>query len=216
MSATTEATRVDDTIEFAHIPEAVAAIARGDMIVVVDDEDRENEGDLVMAADHVTPEAVNFMITHGRGLVCMPITGEHAERLGLPPMVEKNEDSHGTAFTVSVDGTPAHGVSTGISASDRATTIRLALGGNIADLQRPGHVFPLIAKDGGVVERQGHTEASIEFARLAGLRPAGVIVEIIGPDGEMLRLRGLAEFAHKHGLLLTTVERLRQYVLVDK
>jgi len=135
-------------------PQAIAAIARGEMVVVVDDEDRENEGDLVAAADHATSEVINFMITHGRGLVCLSMTGDRAAQLALPPMVARNEDHMQTAFTVSVDGTPAHGVTTGISASDRSTTIALALNGTAGDLQRPGHIFPLIARSGGVLTRQ--------------------------------------------------------------
>jgi 3,4-dihydroxy-2-butanone 4-phosphate synthase len=187
---------------------AVAAIARGEMVVVVDDEDRENEGDLIVAAEHVTPRIVNFMITHGRGLVCLALDERRAAELRLHPMVERNEDHQSTAFTVSIDGTPAHGVTTGISASERATTIHLAVSGHADDLARPGHVFPLVARPGGVLERPGHTEASVDLARLAGCSPAGVIVEIIGPDGEMLRLDGLREFAARHDLVLTSIEAL--------
>ena len=187
---------------------AVAAIARGEMVVVVDDEHRENEGDLIIAADHVTPQIVNFMITHGRGLVCLALDEGRAAELRLDPMVEKNEDHQSTAFTVSIDGTPAHGVTTGISASERATTIHLAVSGDANDLARPGHVFPLIARPGGVLERPGHTEASVDLARLAGCAPAGVIVEIIGVDGEMLRLDALRGFAAEHGLVLTSIAQL--------
>jgi 3,4-dihydroxy-2-butanone 4-phosphate synthase len=191
---------------------AVAAIRRGEMIIVVDDEDRENEGDLVVAAEHATPEVINFMITHARGLVCAPITEERAVELKLPPMVERNEDHHGTAFTVSVDGSPEQGVTTGISAADRSRTIELLVDGQPGDLRRPGHVFPLVARSGGVLERPGHTECAIDFARLAGLRPAGVIVEIIRPDGEMARLPHLLEFAAEHDLVITSIERLQQYL----
>jgi 3,4-dihydroxy-2-butanone 4-phosphate synthase len=196
--------------------EAIAAIARDEMVVVVDDEDRENEGDLVAAADHATPEVINFMITHGRGLVCLSMTGDRAAQLALPPMVARNEDHMQTAFTVSVDGTPAHGVTTGISASDRSTTIALALNGTAGDLQRPGHIFPLIARSGGVLTRQGHTEASVDLARLAGCRAAGVIVEIIADDGEMRRLDSLVVFARTYGLLITSIEKLYAHVSAQK
>ncbi|MGL5824853.1 MAG: 3,4-dihydroxy-2-butanone-4-phosphate synthase [Nocardioides sp.] len=193
-------------------PDAIATIARGELIVVVDDEDRENEGDLVMAADHVTPTAINFMITHGKGLVCVAMTCERASQLALPPMVARNEDHMGTAFTVSVDGTTAHGVTTGISAADRSTTIRLLVDGSANDLQRPGHIFPLIARDGGVLARNGHTEASVDLARLAGCSPVGVIVEIIGDSGEMLRLPDLVPFAMRHGLRITSIALLQDYL----
>ncbi|PXA63906.1 3,4-dihydroxy-2-butanone-4-phosphate synthase [Arthrobacter psychrochitiniphilus] len=192
--------------------EAIAAIARGEMIVVVDDENRENEGDLIIAADFATPEAINFMITNARGLVCLALTQERATELLLDPMVQRNEDHMGTAFTVSIDGTLAHGVKTGISAFERAKTIELALTGTANDLQRPGHMFPLVAKDGGLLERPGHTEAAVDLARLAGLTPAGVIVEIIGADGEMLRLNELIKFAAEAGLLITTIETLHAHL----
>ncbi|KAA0929699.1 MULTISPECIES: 3,4-dihydroxy-2-butanone-4-phosphate synthase [Streptomyces] len=190
---------------------AVAAIARGELVVVVDDEDRENEGDLIVAAEHADAAAINYMITHGRGLVCVSVTEERAEKLQLPPMVERNEDHHGTAFTVSVDGGPEHGVTTGISAPDRAKTIELILNGTGEDLRRPGHIFPLVARPGGVLERPGHTEAAVDLARFAGLAPAGVIVEIILEDGTMARLPHLAEFARREGLVLTSIEKLREY-----
>jgi 3,4-dihydroxy 2-butanone 4-phosphate synthase/GTP cyclohydrolase II len=192
--------------------DVVAAIARGELVVVLDDEDRENEGDLIVAAEHADAAAINFMITHGRGLVCLALTAQRAAALALPPMVLRNEDHMGTAFTVSIDGSPARGVRTGISASERARTIGLALHGVAADLVRPGHVFPLVARPGGVLERPGHTEAAVDLARLAGLDPAAVIVEIIGPDGEMLRLDALRVFAAQHGLLMTTIERLRDHL----
>ncbi|QHC75480.1 3,4-dihydroxy-2-butanone-4-phosphate synthase [Rathayibacter sp. VKM Ac-2805] len=194
---------------------AIAAIGRGEIVVVVDDEDRENEGDLVMAADHVSPQAINFMITRGRGLVCFSLTEERAEQLQLPPMVPRNEDHLGTAFTVSIDATPAHGVTTGISAADRATTITVAMSGESGDLQRPGHIFPLIARKGGVLTRAGHTEASVDLARAAGCRPAGVIVEILGEDGAMLRRDGLRAFATQHRLVMTSVELLREHLLAE-
>ncbi|MFI7504711.1 3,4-dihydroxy-2-butanone-4-phosphate synthase [Streptomyces sp. NPDC049687] len=190
---------------------AVAAIARGELIVVVDDEDRENEGDLIVAAEFADATAINYMITHGRGLVCVSVTEERAAELQLPPMVERNEDHHGTAFTVSVDGGPEHGVTTGISAPDRAKTIELILKGSSADLRRPGHIFPLVARPGGVLERPGHTEAAVDLARFAGLTPAGVIVEIILEDGTMARLPQLVEFARREGLVLTSIEKLREY-----
>ncbi|POX43754.1 3,4-dihydroxy-2-butanone-4-phosphate synthase [Streptomyces sp. Ru72] len=190
---------------------AVAAIARGELIVVVDDEDRENEGDLIVAAEFADAAAINYMITHGRGLVCVSITEERAAELQLPPMVERNEDHNGTAFTVSVDGGPEHGVTTGISAPDRAKTIELMLNGTSEDLRRPGHIFPLIARPGGVLERPGHTEAAVDLARFAGLAPAGVIVEIILEDGTMARLPQLAEFARREGLVLTSIEKLQEF-----
>lgn len=192
--------------------QAIDAIGRGEMVVVVDDEDRENEGDLIVAADHATSGVINFMITHGRGLVCLAISEERAQQLELPAMVARNEDHMGTAFTVSIDGTPAHGVTTGISAGDRATTIALAMRGAAVDLQRPGHLFPLIAREGGVLARPGHTEASVDLARLSGCRPAGVIVEIIGADGEMLRLDALVDFARRHGLLITSIAKLEEHL----
>ena len=195
---------------------AIEAIARGELIVVVDDADRENEGDLVVAAEYADAEAVNFMITHGRGLVCAPITAAKAAELRLPPMVEHNQDPHGTAFTVSVDGVAATGVTTGISAHDRARTIELLLRGSASDLARPGHIFPLIAKDGGVIERPGHTEAAVDLARHAGLAPVGVIVEIVNPDGTMARLPELAAFARSHGLVLTSIEQLREYTATHR
>jgi len=190
---------------------AVAAIARGELVVVVDDENRENEGDLIVAAEHADSAAINYMITHGRGLVCVSVTEERAADLQLPPMVERNEDHHGTAFTVSVDGGPEHGVTTGISAPDRAKTIELMLKGSHEDLRRPGHIFPLVARPGGVLERPGHTEAAVDLARFAGLAPAGVIVEIILDDGTMARLPQLAQFARREGLVLTSIEKLREY-----
>jgi 3,4-dihydroxy-2-butanone 4-phosphate synthase len=194
---------------------AVAAIARGELIVVVDDEDRENEGDLIVAAEYADAAAINYMITHGRGLVCLSITEERAAELQLPPMVERNEDHHGTAFTVSIDGGPEHGVTTGISAPDRAKTIELVLNGTGADLRRPGHIFPLIARPGGVLERPGHTEAAVDLARFAGLAPAGVIVEIILEDGTMARLPHLVDFARREGLVLTSIEKLQEYAALQ-
>lgn len=178
------------------------------MVVVTDDADRENEGDLVMAACKVTTKAVNFMAVHGRGLICAPITQERAERLGLPSMVAVNRESQRTAFTVSVDA--AKGITTGISAADRARTIRLLADprAKASSLVQPGHVFPLQARPGGVLQRAGHTEAAVDLARLAGLEPAGVICEILNPDGTMARLPELVKFAATHGLKICTIRDL--------
>jgi 3,4-dihydroxy-2-butanone 4-phosphate synthase len=197
-------------------PEAIAAIARGEMVVVVDDENRENGGDLIVAADHATPEVISFMITHGRGLVCLSLTADRASQLALPPMVARNEDHMETAFTVSVDGTPTHGVTTGISAFDRAKTIALALSGTTDDLQRPGHVFLLVARCGGLLVRNGRTEASVDLARLAGCRPAGVIVEIIGEHGHLQPLDSLVDFARTHGLRISSIEKLQAHLFAQK
>ncbi|MEN8652769.1 bifunctional 3,4-dihydroxy-2-butanone-4-phosphate synthase/GTP cyclohydrolase II [Streptomyces sp. 21So2-11] len=195
------------------VARAIRDIAAGRPVVVVDDENRENEGDLVIAAEKATPEIVAFMMSECRGLICAPMEGDELERLDLPQMVENNTESMRTAFTVSVDASPAHGVTTGISAADRATTLRLlAGGGSVAgDFVRPGHVFPLRAKPGGVLVRNGHTEAAVDLARLAGLRPAGAIVEIAGEDGVMLRLPELIPFARKHGLTIISIEDLIAY-----
>jgi len=188
--------------------EAVAAIAAGRMIVVVDDENRENEGDLVIAAETCDARAVNFMASEGRGLVCLAMTAEALERLDIGVMVARNTSLHETAFMVSIDA--AKGVTTGISAHDRARTIAVAIdpSSSPSDLVRPGHVFPLAARSGGVLARTGHTETAVDLARLAGLRPAGVICEIMNPDGTMARLPQLEEFCDRHGLLLTSVEEL--------
>ncbi|MFJ2772623.1 bifunctional 3,4-dihydroxy-2-butanone-4-phosphate synthase/GTP cyclohydrolase II [Streptomyces sp. NPDC087300] len=195
------------------VEQAVQDIAAGRPVVVVDDEDRENEGDLVIAAEKATPEIVAFMMSECRGLICAPMETDELDRLRLPQMVEHNTESMSTAFTVSVDASPAHGVSTGISAADRATTLRLLAGGEASadDFVRPGHVFPLRARPGGVLVRNGHTEAAVDLARLAGLRPAGAIVEIAGEDGKMLRLPELVPFARKHGLTIISIEDLIAY-----
>ncbi|MGC4950613.1 bifunctional 3,4-dihydroxy-2-butanone-4-phosphate synthase/GTP cyclohydrolase II [Streptomyces sp. DT224] len=195
------------------VEQAIRDIAAGRPVVVVDDEDRENEGDLVIAAEKATPEIVAFMMSECRGLICAPMESDELERLELPQMVDRNTESMKTAFTVSVDATAAHGVSTGISAADRATTLRLLAGGAAGpgDFVRPGHVFPLRARSGGVLVRNGHTEAAVDLARLAGLRPAGAIVEIAGEDGVMLRLPQLVPFARKHGLTIISIEDLVAY-----
>ncbi|MFJ4965478.1 Riboflavin biosynthesis protein RibBA [Streptomyces sp. ADI96-02] len=195
------------------VEQAVRDIAAGRPVVVVDDEDRENEGDLVIAAEKATPEIVAFMMSECRGLICAPMESDELDRLELPQMVEHNTESMRTAFTVSVDASAAHGVTTGISAADRATTLRMLAGGTAgpADFVRPGHVFPLRARAGGVLVRNGHTEAAVDLARLAGLRPAGAIVEIAGEDGVMLRLPELVPFARKHGLTIISIEDLIAY-----
>lgn len=192
---------------------AIRDIAAGRPVVVVDDEDRENEGDLVIAAEKATPEIIAFMMSECRGLICAPMEGDELDRLQLPQMVENNTESMRTAFTVSVDASGAHGVTTGISAADRATTLQMLAAGTFepTDFVRPGHIFPLRAKSGGVLARNGHTEAAVDLARLAGLRPAGAIVEIAGEDGTMLRLPELIPFARKHGLTIISIEDLIAY-----
>ncbi|MCQ4206482.1 MULTISPECIES: bifunctional 3,4-dihydroxy-2-butanone-4-phosphate synthase/GTP cyclohydrolase II [Streptomyces] len=204
----------DDTdLTLDPIEQALRDIAAGRPVVVVDDEDRENEGDLVVAAEMITPEIVAFMMSECRGLICAPMEGDELDRLDLPQMVDDNTESMKTAFTVSVDASGAHGVTTGISAADRATTLRLLASGEAqpGDLVRPGHIFPLRARPGGVLVRNGHTEAAVDLARLAGLRPAGAIVEIAGEDGVMLRLPELVPFARKHGLTIISIEDLIAY-----
>jgi 3,4-dihydroxy 2-butanone 4-phosphate synthase/GTP cyclohydrolase II len=197
--------------DFDPVEEVIAEIRAGRMVIVVDDADRENEGDLVMAAEKVTPEAVNFMAMHGRGLICVPITTDRAEQLGLQRMVADNRESQRTDFTVSVDA--ARGVTTGISAADRATAIRILADPATTpdDLVQPGHIFPLRAKQGGVLRRAGHTEAAADLATLAGLRPAGVLCEILHDDGTMARLPELQRFRRKHGLKLCTIRDLIAY-----
>ncbi|MEV1007019.1 bifunctional 3,4-dihydroxy-2-butanone-4-phosphate synthase/GTP cyclohydrolase II [Streptomyces sp. NPDC049881] len=192
------------------VERAVADIAAGRPVVVVDRADRENEGDLVVAAERITPETVAFMMSECRGLICVPMEPDDLDRLDLPQMVDKNTESMATAFTVSVDATAAHGVTTGISAADRAATIRLLAdpAADPGDFARPGHVFPLRARTGGVLVRPGHTEAGVDLARLAGLRPAAAVVEIAGEDGTMLRLPALRAFARRHGLALISIEDL--------
>jgi 3,4-dihydroxy 2-butanone 4-phosphate synthase/GTP cyclohydrolase II len=196
---------------FITVEEAVSRLARGQQIIVVDDEDRENEGDLIFAADMVTPEAVNFMARHARGLICVSLTPDRCDELELPLMVEKNTSSHGTAFTVSVEA--RDGTTTGISAHDRAATVRVLVDPRTrpGDLRRPGHMFPLRARRGGVLKRAGHTEASVDLARLAGLTPSGVLCEIMDEDGQMARLPRLQVFAAEHGLGILTVADLIAY-----
>ena len=195
----------------APIPELVADLAAGKMVILVDEEDRENEGDLILAADHVTPEAINFMARHARGLICLTLTRERCERLHLPPMAAKNGAQHGTAFTVSIEA--ASGVTTGISAADRARTVQAAVRRDAkpSDLVQPGHIFPLQAQDGGVLMRAGHTEAGCDLAAMAGLTPAAVICEVMNDDGTMARLPDLVAFAERHGLRIGTIASLIEH-----
>lgn len=197
--------------EFATIPDAIAAIERGEIVVVVDDEDRENEGDLVMAAEKATPETLAFFVNHTSGVICAPMLGEDLDRLRVPLMVVDNEDPKGTAYTVSVDAT--EGVSTGISAADRARTAQVLASAEStpADVTRPGHLFPLRYNPGGVLRRPGHTEASVDLAMLAGLRPTALIAELVNQDGTMQRLPQLQEFCDEHDLLLVTIADLVEY-----
>jgi len=203
--------RTGDEFEFASIEDAINELRAGRMVVVVDDDDRENEGDLMMAAETITPEAINFMATHGRGLVCLAMTGRRLEELRLD-QIPDSDASGGTAFTVSID-VKDRGVTTGISAHDRARTIRAAIdpGSRPEDFSRPGHVFPLRARAGGVLERRGHTEAAIDLASLAGLDPAGVICEILNDDGTMARVPDLIRFCKRHNLVMITVADLARY-----
>jgi 3,4-dihydroxy 2-butanone 4-phosphate synthase/GTP cyclohydrolase II len=199
-------------IGFDAIGDAVAAIAAGEMVVVLDDKDRENEGDLVLAAEHATPEALAFLVRYGTGIVCVGMTGERLDALALPPMVASGSDRHQTAFTVSVDY--RHGTQTGVSASDRARTVAALIDPETRpeDLMRPGHMFPLRAREGGVLERRGHTEAAVDLARLAGCAPAGVICEIVAEDGSMARTPELLRFARQHGLRIITIDDLVFYI----
>jgi len=196
---------------FCSVDEAIEEIKKGNFVIVLDDESRENEGDLVIAAEKATPEAINFMAKYGRGLICVPMTSERLSDLGIPQMTSNNTEPFGTAFTVSVDA--KRNVTTGISAYDRAETIRTLIDqkSKRSDLVMPGHLFPLQAKDGGVLQRAGQTEASVDLARLAGLYPAGVICEIMADDGTMARLPELEKFAETHNLLMITVESLIRY-----
>ena len=200
-----------DSFQFAPIADVIAAIARGEMIVMVDDEDRENEGDLIMAAQFATPEKIAFIVRYSSGVVVAPISGDRCDDLRLPLMVEHNTESHRTAFTISVD--LIEGTTTGISAADRAATLRALADPqeSFASFARPGHIFPLRAREGGVLKRAGHTEAAVDLARMAGLEPAGIICEIINDDGSMSRLPELIEFSRKHNLLLSSIAELIKY-----
>lgn len=201
-------------IKLDAIEDAIADIKAGKVIIVVDDEDRENEGDFLTAAENATPEVINFMATHGRGLICAPLTEQRCDELGLEPMVGKNTAVYETNFTVSVD-LQGYGCTTGISASDRSKTIMALIDPNIdpSELGRPGHIFPLRSKDGGVLRRSGHTEATVDLARLAGFQPAGVLVEILKEDGEMARLPDLIKIAEKHQLKIISIKDLIAYRL---
>ncbi len=205
-------------IEFDEIADALAAIRNGECVVVVDDEKRENEGDLICAAQFATPQQINFMATEARGLICLAMQGEKLDKLDLPLMVDRNTDSNQTAFTVSIDAGPEFGVSTGISAEDRAKTIQVALNSKTKpiDLRRPGHIFPLRAKIGGVLKRAGHTEAAVDLSLLAGLSPAGVICEIQNQDGSMARLPELKKYAHERNLKLISIADLIHYRLENE
>ncbi len=198
------------------VEELIADIRAGRMVILMDDEDRENEGDLVMAATHVRPEDINFMITHARGLVCLTLTRERCQQLDLPLMVQRNGASHGTNFTLSIEAT--EGVSTGISAADRARTVLAAVApmAKPADIVQPGHIFPLMAQSGGVLHRAGHTEAGCDLSRLAGLEPAAVIVEIMNEDGSMARRPDLEIFAEKHGIKIGTIADLIHYRMLNE
>jgi len=200
-------------IKFDSIDEAISDIANGKMVIVVDDEDRENEGDLVMAAHYATPEAINFMIQQGRGLVCVPVTDQILDKMNIKDMVIKNKDHHNTAFTVSVDAAPKHNITTGISPADRSKTIQVFTHPNSTkeDIVSPGHLFPLRARKMGVLRRAGHTEAAVDLARLAGLSEAGIICEIINENGEMARVPDLIKFAAQHRLKLITIKDLIRY-----
>jgi 3,4-dihydroxy 2-butanone 4-phosphate synthase/GTP cyclohydrolase II len=196
---------------FTRIERAIAAVARGELVVVVDDADRENEGDLIMAAEKVTPEAMGFMIRHTSGVICMPVEGDRLDQLRLPLMVADNTESQRTAFTVSIDA--RKGTTTGISAADRATTVLAVLDPETThtDLARPGHIFPLRYREGGVLKRAGHTEASVDLARLAGLTPAGVLAEVVNEDGSMARGPSLVKFAQAHNLLIISIADLVRF-----
>jgi len=201
----------EDNMALNSTQEIIDDIRQGKMVILMDDEDRENEGDLIMAAEHVTPEAINFMVTHARGLVCLPMTVARCERLDLPLMVKNNGAQFSTNFTVSIEA--AEGVTTGISAGDRATTVKAAVKSDAvaADIVQPGHIFPLVALDGGVLSRAGHTEAGVDLARLADCEPAAVIVEILNEDGSMARRPELEKFAEKHDLKIGTIADLIEY-----
>ena len=205
---TTKKTGTAKKVKFHTIEEAIEDIKAGKMVVLIDDEDRENEGDLTIAAEKITPETINFMATHGRGLICLSLTPDRVEDLKLPMMAETNTSSFGTPFTVSIEA--KKGVTTGISAADRAKTIKTAIDPKTkpSDLATPGHIFPLRAQAGGVLKRAGQTEGSVDLAKFAGLTPAGVICEIMNDDGTMARVPELAKFARKHDLKMVTIKDL--------
>ncbi len=209
---------MESSTAFGTVEQAIADIAAGKLIIVADDEDRENEGDLICAASLATPQLVNFMIRRAGGMICLALTGERVEQLGLEPQGSENTDAMRTAFTVSIDAAPRYGVTTGISAQDRATTIRVAVDPTSvrADLRRPGHVHPLRAREGGVLQRVGHTEAAVDLARLAGLAPAGVICEILNEDGTTAKRPQLEAFAAAHKLTFITVAQLVAYRLKNE
>jgi 3,4-dihydroxy 2-butanone 4-phosphate synthase / GTP cyclohydrolase II len=202
-------------VPFGTIEQAIDDLRAGKFILVADDEDRENEGDLICAAQQITPAMVNFMLREARGLICLALTRERADDLELPPQVESNSESRQTAFTVTIDAAPRFGVTTGVSASDRATTIRVAAdpASGARDLRRPGHISPLRARDGGVLQRVGHTEAAVDLARLAGHWPAGVICEVMNEDGTMAKRPELERFAGRHTLTVVTSAQLGAYRL---
>jgi 3,4-dihydroxy 2-butanone 4-phosphate synthase / GTP cyclohydrolase II len=197
--------------QFDRVSDAVAAIGRGELVVVVDDEDRENEGDLIMAAEHVTADKIGFFVRHTSGLICVPMTGDRLDELDIPLMVKDNTEAQRTAFTYSVDA--RHGTSTGISAADRAATIQALIdpGTRPSDLSRPGHIFPLRYREGGVLKRAGHTEASVDLARMAGLYPAAVLCEVVNEDGSMARVPDLEAFAKEHGMVMISIADLIRY-----
>lgn len=201
----------EGAVAFSPLPDILAAVRAGRPVLVLDDEDRENEADLIVAADRITPETMAMLIREGSGIVCLCIRPERASALKLRPMVEMNRSRYATAFTQSIEA--AYGVSTGVSAADRVQTIQCALRSTLerGEIVSPGHVFPLIAKAGGVLERQGHTEAAVDLAELAGCDPCGVLCELMNPDGSMARGAQIAAFARRHGLLCTTVEAIRAY-----
>lgn len=211
--ASRSAPAVDDGVVLAPLPEVIAAIAAGRPVLVMDDADRENEADLVCAASNMSEATMALMIREGSGIVCLCLPPDHARALGLRPMVEHNRSSFSTAFTQSIEA--AHGVSTGVSAADRLQTVRCALRipapGAAPEVVSPGHMFPLVARPGGVLERGGHTESAVDLATLAGLPPAGVLCELMNPDGSMARGADVARFAERHGLLCTTVQALVAY-----
>jgi len=196
------------------VEEVLNAFKRGEMVIIVDDIDRENEGDLVIAAEYATPKAINFMATHGRGLICMPIDADLAQKLAFHPMIENNTDTHQTAFTVSIDAIES---TTGISAYERSHTIMKVVSDDVTadDFKRPGHVFPLIAKKGGLRVRRGHTEAAVDLTNLCQLKPAGVICEILNEDGTMARRTDLLQFAHKHQMKMTSIQALVEFMMVQ-